>query len=825
MSVHHSIAALLLTSVFVAAWWLSPWAPAVQSVQGPDVPNVGRAVSANVDPRQPAERQEVIGGAAGCASPSPHRVRVAVLLPNGDPAPGATVRYWPPRTPEQRVQDAAAVESGRDLEAALLATGLVATADADGTVELEVDADGQPDADELAGAPICARLGQLYGEGDRVPDAADGVRRMLIELAPDVSPAIEVGDVSGAPQEGIQVQVALQVATRRQGIVIGNWMLATDAQGKAMLPHLQRHADLRAEGLAGTVDFRCVRSTLRDGRRSSIPIAAKTVAWTQLRHDPRVRLQLPAGGTIALRIQDLDGVPLHCGCCLHDEQGAVFARSETEGDLETFRALPLGRSWRVEIEYLERSLVVRGPSRAGETVSVEVLSPKHHWRIRGQAVRADGNSFAVVPVYDEVLRMGVSLVLHTPTEARELGQWRCAMQRPFELGFDLDVAELRRLDVRIEPAPNSLAEAKTFVFERPLTSGDVDLGKLVLPVARELVTLATVEVRSCDRVLTAETDFGVSDEGGQLPLPWLAVPRGDAVELRGRPATGALALECIHPGFRTRIVRPVRQGEHCRVELQPAAALRVDMLPLDVPSWALRGELVPRGGSDRAVDALAAGNPLTWSGLEPGAYALTLRIGDRVVREERQLWLAAGMNRWPSDGKPLDLRPQVRVLRVLARSAAAAAGPLIAIGVLQLPAGCRELSEGVSSSDGWFLPDAARCDLLIRARQYIPQRIASPSADVVLNMQPMTQLLLKLPLDEDGALQVRIVGDPLRDAALREFDEVNHHEATFRCWSGDENLWFAPGAEVEIRRLVDDQPGAPQRVVVGAISPQEVMLR
>jgi len=306
------------------------------------------------------------------------------------------------------------------------------------------------------------------------------------------------------------------------------------------------------------------------------------------------------------------------------------------------------------------------------------------------------------------------------------------------------------------------------------------------------------------------------------------------VELRGRPVDGPLFLRCDHPACQRLRPRAIGPGEYCRIDLQPAAALRVDLVPLDVPVQALCADLVPLRLGEAAIAAGTGGftstcrwrssSSLHCAGLSPGAYALSIRLGDQVLCEERQVQLSPGLNRWPADGRPLDLRTAAHLFRVLARSAREPSGSLLQVEVVQLAAGVDELREDAQRTDGWFVPCAATHELLVTAHGHVPQRIATPTADVMLRMQPMTRLALEPPPDAEG-VRVRIVTDPVHDPALRQFDDDNHHEPDFRCYCDDDNLWFAPGAELEIRRLVDGEPGPAQRVVVGATSPQQVVLR
>jgi hypothetical protein len=72
---------------------------------------------------------------------------------------------------------------------------------------------------------------------------------------------------------------------------------------------------------------------------------------------------------------------------------------------------------------------------------------------------------------------------------------------------------------------------------------------------------------------------------------------------------------------------------------------------------------------------------------------------------------------------------------------------------------------------------------------------------------------------------VHIVEDGVRDALLRDVDEHPHSEHSSYGGEPSFELQFAAGTVLECTSVIGGVRGPPQRVVVGATSPQEVQLR
>ncbi|MBL8752974.1 MAG: hypothetical protein JNK15_06690 [Planctomycetes bacterium] len=756
--------AFVLLLVAAVLWWqLTPPTPSAPTptTEQPTTPVERAALEAPARP-DGIERTLVAVDATSTANP---RVRIEVVLPNGDAAVGALVRAG-------------------DREA---------VTDAQGTVELCT----------ATGCDVTAKLGTLYGEGEWLEGWDGDVDRIRVTLAPDVHLVVVVTDTTGVPQPGVRTSVEATLVTRHGGLIEPTWVLTTDAHGSAEFPHLQNRLSYVA-GLAADLWITASGSSCTPGAPH---LAKRKVSWEDVVRDPNVHLVVPASGTVQIRVLDPNGQALHFDTTLDGDRGARF-RADTEGDAEVFRMVPLGDTWSLWIDGIVASIRVRGPERANEVVKLDVPCPQHRWVFEGRVVRADGLAWP-----DE---QHAEITLRDPRQPEPaLATHIVALATPLELEAVLDRAELPRIEVTVQPGKNALAPAQSFLVERVLRAGVVDLGDLVMKTAPGLVELASLEALLDGRFVTHEVFVQLSfDDGGRdRPFPFVLRRRGDAAVLLGTEPSGPLRLDCWRFDCVAQEPTTLRRGEHHRITLQRAASLRVDLAHHELPEDALVAELVPADDPDADAELGSVHkDSVLWQRMTPGRYALCIRCGDHVLARAPNLVLAAGAQQWPVDRRPLELR-SVRAMHVVARSGSAT-GRLLRVGVAEITADTT-IDDELAWHEGWVLPQRTTTAVLVRALDHVPVRLETPTADVTLTLQPMTTVQLRAP----DQVHVRIVTDGVADPLLRAADRDHEHRTTFHCPS-DASLQFAPGTVLECKPVGDDRPAATRRVEVGRTSLQ-----
>ncbi len=761
------VVGLVLVGVF--AWWQFAFAPTASLApltNAAPTTDVAQAVDSTA--KAPDGERNSIAGTEANSAGAPTRLRIDVALPNGEPAVGANVRV-------------------ADIELVTDALGSAST----------IVADKQK---------VTATLGNLYGEGEWPEEWSDGTARVWIALAPDVNLVVEVVDTAGAPQDRVSIGVCAIVATRRTGVTEQTWFIETDARGRAELQHVQCTAGY-SDGLAATVHFTCHGS---DSTPNGPPIVERSLNWNQLLAEPKVTLIVPPNGTIMVQVLSANGTAFHFDTTIENQLDEML-RSDSEGDFEVFRMVPLGRTWSLWIDGVTESKRIRGPERPGEVVRIDIPWDHHSWRFRGCIVRADGKPFPEGTL--------ATITLRDPQYAKApFISAHLALTEPFDLGTCIGSTDLHKLEVSIEPNEDLFAPV-TVHFEQSLHAGEVDLGQIALRPIADLLTLASVEVVSGASTRTHETTFKLLD--GEQAVALLVERCGDSQLLIGRKPRQPLRLESRCFGCLPIPSTQVRLGEHHRIEALPAAMLRIELAGLTVPIDAIVGELVPRHGSNRTpLIGNTLSNALAWLNCEPGSYSLRIRCGDQVVLEEQDLILAPGTQRWPAGGRPIDMRA-ARSFCVLARGACPS-GEILLVEVAQTESGATSAGE-VEWRTGWFLPRVSTTDVLVRCSGFVPVRLVQPTANVDLTMQPLTQLRLRARNGEDFEVQVRVVADGVTDSLLRAVDRDHEHRTRFPSSSG---AWhdFAPGTELEITRVTGAEPAPVHRVKVGSTSPQVVEL-
>lgn len=210
-----------------------------------------------------------------------------------------------------------------------------------------------------------------------------------------------------------------------------------------------------------------------------------------------------------------------------------------------------------------------------------------------------------------------------------------------------------------------------------------------------------------------------------------------------------------------------------------------------------------------------------------GPCTLCLRVdGHEILRREVPP-LVAGRNVWPSWDEPIDLDRLVRVvhLRVVDPEGG---GPaywgrvLLPCGENVLPPDWRE-----GRNPGWLRLEDTPRDLLVWGHHHVPVRLPQPTQDLVVELQPYTQLVVREAAGSDVEFTVAVTKPGLTDPLLRAVVECDDErfDRYGMVAGGESELAFVPGTELVLTVKRGDAPAREQKVVVGTVSPQEVMLR
>ncbi len=756
----------------------------------------------------PDERTSGVDGVRVAADATVQRIEVLVVATDGNPVAGATIRYWLARTVSERERDDAVQQASQDPEVALTKTGMSRVTDAQGLAWIDAAS-----LDQQEGSPLIARHGDLYGSG--WVGATD--ERLLLEVQRDVCLDIEVVDSLGRARPGQVVNIVAQCLSRRSGLNRQSHQTdATDANGKMRLAHAQLDLDLEQDTIVGRIAVSCDQD-INDATR--IRLAEQVLDMRQLGSTTNIRLVVPAGGSIAVRVSDASGADAYAQVKLCDDENLDLSPAEYDGKL-WFHGLPLNRRWTVTantgVAY-EVQIPVVGPTSANEVIEVVVPLAVHRWDFRGRLLRHDGQ-----PVPEaEVEWICPELAIEGTQVCRHGYQLRLISIS------SSSVTEVTHLELRVN---SPFAAPKVFRFDGKYVPGTHQLGDLVLsPPANEQL-LASLEVRCDGKSITegawARLITGSYKTQDEKEPPCVQRRVGDRIELLGVSPGLPLRVACGHDdclGLRV----PIAIGEHRVIDLQRAARLRLAVVPPEVPWGALTAELQRLDTTGESADARLANDAQTfdWQRLAPGRYRLRIEAFGQIVHEEAELQLAAGANDWPADRSRLDLRGRLRACCIVARSAADPSKQLNVTSLL-VPVGAASLPDldDRKQRENTFVPSPTAGDLLVQAPGFVPVRVHNPRSDVVLDLQPLTRLEIQCTQSGATEIRIRVVEDGVRDAMLRAFDVGNDHEPE-RDSAISNEIVYAPGTELDIAVLREGKPGPPQRVVVGTTDPQQVVFR
>ena len=758
----------------------------------------------------PLAREPASATAVGVRPTAPQRLTLVVTWPDERPAAGAEVRFWPARSEDERARDHALLDSLEDLEAVLTATGLLATTDAQGAVTIEVD----------ARSDLCARSGDHYAELDLADSYDFAPTHYTLVLARDVTLRVFVADAAGRPREGIPVHADCVGESRRLGTgeesLSGVW---TDANGMARVAHLQRQLPMPGPD---TVHWWL---RLGCGAREF----DRVVSWAELTAEEPLRFVLPIAGAVAARIIDGAGEPW---------RGAVHLFEAASGNVLTvdsydwkqhvhwFRQVPLDRRWllRCQLEAKEtgdhsdrsamrgatepRTVATEflGPRQPEAVVTVSMQMPECGWWISGRIVRGDGQRLTEAQVTLRAAAFGERML-----SVGDRFDFRCTLPQ--------SVATISDLTLEVRDA--MLHEPLTVRVDRQLAPGHTVLEPLVVPVPAVETLLATVEV-CCDGKPVTESSRLALASIGPTRTPVFTVRRdeGSRSRLYGAPRTGELELQCMHAGCRAAAVT-IRAGDACVVELAPTAELLVRTLPPAVPWGLVVCDLLAADEHD--TTSMEPNGQFHWGNLTPGTCALRIRAMDRVLWELPSFELRAGANIWPPDGTCIDLRRSVRAIQLDVRPADGE-GRIGDFLTFRVPADQAEPPDFEAlqmQPRNWLVP-SVRFDVLVHADGFVPVRVANPTVDTVVPMQRLTTLQC-VGADPTASCTVRVVGSPLRDPTLLALHREYGSSPTE--FEGQQfEMVHPPGTVLELTVRRGANSGPPRRVVVGASSPQRVVL-
>lgn len=790
------VALVLVLVVALAAWlllWPAPGGALPTTVPGSGAPAAALPVAAR--DQEDASAQRI---AAPDDAPQVVRVRVLTLHDDESPVPGAVVEFTPPPA-------AAAIGSA-------IATA-TATADAEGQVEIEA----------ASGTPLVARSHDLYGTAQ--VEVADGPLppTVRVVLRRDVTIRALVVGPDQRPCAGVDVEAEVAGASRSEGELVASVRLgASDPQGMVVLPHVQTRLPMPGFDV---FDWALQLVAAVPGHR----LAARHVTYAELTADTPVRLEVPATGTVEVEVLDADGRPLvEVGVELRSPGRVGWFRLsvyESARGRHVFRGLPLDSSFVVAMDCnpepgLSREVLVAGevpgPSHHGEVVFAQVAVPRHQYRLCGVLRRSDG--------------IGLGFLRGTLIGADAVGQRMLTTDQHgrFDVTWVLPAAFVPLAGVRLELEPDPRLGSTTVEFATAFRPGDCDVGERIVPAPSDAAVLAVVDVRSDGRSLAgiagAALRRGPTLQDECLPLRTREV--GERLELRSAPETGPLWLFVRAGGHLDPAPVEIVPGQQVTVELVRGAGLAIPVRGPRIPiGWGAR--LVQPG---TAVVAWAGvrSDHLYWDLLAPGRYTLQCVAKKTVFHEVEGIEVGKGQNVWPKDGSVLDLRTSARAIYVGCHARdedgrdEQVTGVVVPAGAMQAPT-----DESQRERSGPFLllrPQPV--DLLFAWRGFVPVRLSNPTADTSLRLQPCTLLHLRGATEGVDSVAVHIAVDGVVDIALRQIDDGNPH-ADFTV-DGVEDTWrlhFVPGTVLDLTVTRNGTRCPPQRVVVGATSPQVVLLR
>ena len=729
-------------------------------------------------------------------------LRVLAQLPNGEPAAGAVVRFSE-KAPERARRTQWDWHRAEDLERELTTSGREAIADSRGIAIVPVSTQ-----------TLCVRSGDFYGEAE----VGDGRTEVRVLLSLDITILVLVRDQQGRPREHFDVTANVLAESRIEGAIDSRWRLTTtDARGLASLPHAQLAVPLPGPDLlVWKMVLECDYG----------PELERTVTAAEFAAERPLVLEVPAGGSIAVEVQNPDDRSPWADVSIEDPQARLVVGGDPRDDAYWFQQLPLGRRWIATVESFGERVQreIDGPTQVDEVVRVRIDLPLLRILVRGRVVRPDG-----VPVPRASIRFAGAPVrfFRETTESRDGSLGDRVGDFAFHGAMPADVANVAGATLHVER--ESYCVPTTIVLPT-LHAGENELGDVVVQLPPDEMRLASVEVRAGGRNISQEAWAFLQAAGDTQvnSVTSIRAVRDDRIEFLGPRTPSPLVIGASCDGFLSRRV-PVRLGEHVVVELEPEARLAVRALLPPVPQrlcTAVLSELDANAGASRFFD----GEGYSWDSLSPGRYRLRLFVDGRPVHEVAAIDLVRGANVWPPDGGAIDLRSRALAHHVDVRAEDDSEIERWRCYVLPVDRGTppEEFDRGEFAMrlPQWFVVRSEPVELVVTAAGFVPKRVLAPTADTVVRLTPCTKVRVHAPAGENVRVGVVVVEDGVCDPWLRALDADNVHEEDSSLVAEDEpaEFAFAPGTVVELSLEREGVTPTPRRVTVGNI-PLEIVLR
>lgn len=822
----------VLAVALASPWWLpgtEPSRPAERA--GPDGERAavlqagGEAASDERSATEASERTSAAEPTGPTEDPVSDGLDVLVQVewPDGRPAAGVEVRYWPPRRESQQDADQLAVDRTGDVEVALQATGLSATTDPNGRVRVHC----------CEASRVCARSNGHF--------AAKGVLErdtrlpLLLVLRPDFHVVVDVVHEDGSPRPGLEVVVT----TRFFDGVDGDEDLdsvplaSTEVPGRHRLCHAQMWLVLPGPQVT---QWSCVVESAL-----ALPgFAARAVTQAELLAGDPIQLVVPRCGGVELEFVDRLGAPRTVNCRLVDlEDGAVRSAFGLFGALVAVGDIRLGRQWRIEVEaptgagspaqvWVPVGEMV-GPTEEGEVARARFVVPRLALYLDATVVDSSNKPCSGVRAsLTAMVRDGDQLERKVVD-----AEWSRANG---VVSFEVPLAEplvLAQPQVQVEHA---LLDEPWLSAILPDREADGDLGTFVVPLRMPAKPQELFRVRYLldGKAVAAWVHKAVqlvTEDGARYADVQWSMEEGHAVCL-GAVKPGQLVLSSSYSEALAEPPRVVARGARFDIVLTRAAGLLVP-LRTDLPEMLVEGELVDADG--KVLKGQFEQGACEWNSLPVGRYELRISIGGRRVVQQFLPPLVPGANLWPADGNSLDLRGMAKVVQIRVRDERGE--PLDDWQITRVGRDTTGIEDDRvldGSLARWCVrfPDEAR-DLLIGCAGFVPVRIPEPTADVEVVLADSTQVLLRGATRPAGAgaleLQWSVVKQPFADPLLAEFAQFTEGAGTgttvlgSSVWSHE--LFFAPDTELLLRHRQAGAEPVEQRIVVGRVSPQAVQVR
>jgi len=713
------------------------------------------------DPSTPASPEARAEPLADAATPEPPARREEPDVPTTAPAPtrdDGSGSAAPERTREVEVVDA---RSGRPVPDALLWIGpknrrlhvLQEVRGPEPAPDARTDARGlaripEVDPGELA---VLAQAAQRAGFVV-VPAWKEGQGRTRLELHPDWELVAEVVHADGTPAEGVPVAVSLTTVSGGQGS-----SYSTDASGRVRLAH---------------VGLECL---LFEARRldlwPELPLREMDRRSVDLDAPPRapVRFQLPALGSVQVRVEDLEGQPARNGTSVHlrlvppgasrdasplRRQEDVSVHARTRDGWALFPQVEPGMELEVRVDPsggLSQRAYFPGPARPGERAEYTVVLGSDHPILEFRALDPQG-----VPMAGESLQVGVEMSTGGLSSSRSV-----TVVTDGEGRFRLDLEQLSGNDSRRLRAhareESLLAE---LALDRSFPTGLVPQGDLRFQEA-PLIVAGSVRDEAGQPVRRANVTvrFGVSagrpdrwnwirsrilqsDEAGEFRL--VGAASGERLELQAS-TTGRKSAAREVP-FGAIGVQLVLEGTG-----QIAGSVRTDER---VPEK----QLFVRAGPEGAVDArgqpswlhsarIPGDGAFTLGDLPAGTYRVAVCVGNQSpIEVVTGVEVRSGAETRDARLDPLDLRGRLWVFE-LRLEAPHVRGPVRG-NTLFGPAGTEPRERGYfSDSPTRLLATVPVIDVLLEAEGCRTVLLRGVDGDRTVRLEPALEVELVLPAD------------------------------------------------------------------------------